>query len=515
MGDDFSVDEASLRRYTRWLVDQGVLGLAVNVDTGEGPHLFPDERLRVLEVVKEEVAGRALLVAGLAASFTEQARRLARDTAAAGAEALLVFPIPAYQGEPLDPELPAAYHAAVAEASGLPLIAFQLQPALGGVNFSEEAITRVMSVDGVVAIKEASFDAKRFVETARLVKSLPSSPTVLNGNDNFLLEAYLLGAEGALLGFGTLAAREQVEMHEAARAGDLERAYCAPRHAPAAVRRDLLRAGSQLPRAREARARSLRGDRRGPRPPAAAAARRRGARPRRPRAEGGGPPLMATPTIGPRIGVFLPTFVGPDGRSGEEIAAFAQRAEELGFDSLWATDHLLHGNRFYDVPWLDPIVTLTYAAAATSRIRLGTSILVMPTRHPVVLAKELATLQALSGERFILGAGTGWDDREFEAVGQRKAERGARTDESLEIVRRLLAGGSVSVRRSVLPAGGRGGRPGDAQQARGLGRWRPAAPTRGLSGAADPRGPGPPPHRRRRRLDREADEPPLPDRGGP
>ncbi len=224
MRDDFSVDEASLRRYTRWLVDQGVRGLAVNVDTGEGPHLFPDERLRVLEIVREEVAGRALVVAGLAASFTEQARRLARDTAAAGAEALLVFPISAYQGEPLDPELPAAYHAAVAEASGLPLIAFQLQPALGGVNFSEEAITRVMSVDGVVAIKEASFDAKRFVETARLVKSLPSSPTVLNGNDNFLLEAYLLGAEGALLGFGTLAAREQVEMHEAARAGDLERA---------------------------------------------------------------------------------------------------------------------------------------------------------------------------------------------------------------------------------------------------------------------------------------------------
>ena len=190
---------------------------------------------------------------------------------------------------------------------------------------------------------------------------------------------------------------------------------------------------------------------------------------------------MAIPTTGPRIGVFLPTFVGSDGRSGEQIAAFAQRAEELGFDSLWATDHLLHGNRFYDVPWLDPIVALTYAAAATSRIRLGTSILVMPTRHPVVLAKELSTLQALSGERFILGAGTGWDEREFEAVGQRKAERGARTDESLEIVRRLLAGGPVSLRGPLLPARGRGGRPGDALEARGLGRRRPAASARGLS----------------------------------
>jgi len=169
--------------------------------------------------------GRALVVAGLAASFTEQACRLAADTARAGADALLVFPISAYQGEPLDPEIPASYHRAVAEASGLPLIAFQLQPALGGVNFSAEAIERIMSIDGVVAIKEASFDAKRFVETARLVTSLPSAPTVLNGNDNFLLEAYLLGAEGALLGFGTLAAREQVQLHGAVRDHDLPRAF--------------------------------------------------------------------------------------------------------------------------------------------------------------------------------------------------------------------------------------------------------------------------------------------------
>ena len=110
-------------------------------------------------------------------------------------------------------------------ASGLPLIAFQLQPALGGVNFSDETIERIMSVEGVVAIKEASFDAKRFVETARLVKSLPSAPTVLNGNDNFLLEAYLLGAEGALLGFGTLAASEQVQLLRAARDHDLPRAF--------------------------------------------------------------------------------------------------------------------------------------------------------------------------------------------------------------------------------------------------------------------------------------------------
>jgi 4-hydroxy-tetrahydrodipicolinate synthase len=198
-----------------------VTGLAVNVDTGEGPHLSADERLRVLEIVAEEVGERALIVGGLPGSYTKQAARVAADTARAGAGALLVFPIPVYQGEPLDPEIPARYHRSVYEASGLPLIAFQLQPALGGVIFSLEVLERLMTTDGVVAIKEASFDAKRFVETVRAVRAVAQDAVVLNGNDNFLLEAYLLGAEGALLGFGTLAAREQVEMLEAVRAHDL------------------------------------------------------------------------------------------------------------------------------------------------------------------------------------------------------------------------------------------------------------------------------------------------------
>jgi probable F420-dependent oxidoreductase len=145
-----------------------------------------------------------------------------------------------------------------------------------------------------------------------------------------------------------------------------------------------------------------------------------------------------------RVGAFLPTFSGEERRTGDEIGAFARRAEELGFDSLFATDHLLHGSVFYRRPWLDPIVALTYAAAVTSRVAIGTSILVMPTRHPLVLAKELSTLQALSDERFILGVGTGWDEREFEAIGIKKVERGARTDEAIELVRRLLTGEVVS-----------------------------------------------------------------------
>ncbi len=84
------------------------------------------------------------------------------------------------------------------------------------------------------------------------------------------------------------------------------------------------------------------------------------------------------------------------------------------------------------------------AAGATERVRLGTSVLVMPLRNPVILAKELATLQFLSDNRVILGAGVGWNDAEYEAVGVHKSERGKRTDEMLDIMMPLLEGETVT-----------------------------------------------------------------------
>jgi probable F420-dependent oxidoreductase len=141
-----------------------------------------------------------------------------------------------------------------------------------------------------------------------------------------------------------------------------------------------------------------------------------------------------------RLGVFLPTYLLPGGEQGhaDQLRRFAARAEELGFESLFVTDHLLTATRFYRVSWLEPLTTLAYAAAVTTRVKLGTSILVLPTRQPVVLAKEVATIQRLSGGRFILGAGVGWYEPEFEAVGGRRTERGRRTDEVLDATMELL-----------------------------------------------------------------------------
>jgi probable F420-dependent oxidoreductase len=141
-----------------------------------------------------------------------------------------------------------------------------------------------------------------------------------------------------------------------------------------------------------------------------------------------------------KFGVFLPTFLfpgtGPEHAS--RLRAFARKAEELGFDSLWITDHVLTATGLYGVSWLDSITTLAHVSAITERVRLGTSVLILPVRQPIILAKEIASLQHLSGGRYNFGVGTGWYGPEFEAVGARKSERGVRTDEVLEAVNLLL-----------------------------------------------------------------------------
>jgi 4-hydroxy-tetrahydrodipicolinate synthase len=162
-------------------------------------------------------------VAGLAGPFTGQAVQQARDFQAAGADALLVFPIPAYLSSPLDPQIPLRYHQAIAEV-GLPFILFQLQPSLGGVTFDLATLQALCELDGVVGIKEASFDARRFLEVGRVIETLSRPITLLTGNDNFIFESFVVGAQGALLGFGAVMTREQVEMIEAYRAGRLEEA---------------------------------------------------------------------------------------------------------------------------------------------------------------------------------------------------------------------------------------------------------------------------------------------------
>src|SRR5579863_6725845 len=154
-----------------------------------------------------------------------------------------------------------------------------------------------------------------------------------------------------------------------------------------------------------------------------------------------------------RLGIHLPQIgrkASPDG-----IKRAAMQAESLGFADVWTSEHIITpaGAMYPPSPnFYDPVITLTWAAAFTQRVRLGTSVLVLPMRHPLPLAKELATLQNLSRGRLILGAGVGWMEPEFAALGAPFHERGRRMDEGIAMMRAVWTQDPVTFKAKYIPA---------------------------------------------------------------
>jgi hypothetical protein len=142
-----------------------------------------------------------------------------------------------------------------------------------------------------------------------------------------------------------------------------------------------------------------------------------------------------------RFGAWIPTYAWSGGKSDprnvKRIRAAIEKCEDHGID-VWVIDHLLSAPGLYGNAWLEPLNALAFAAALTRTVKIATGILVLPVRHPVVLAKEISTLCHLSDNRYIFGVGPGWYAREFEVTGSRIAERGRRTDEIIEAVTLLL-----------------------------------------------------------------------------
>ncbi len=147
-----------------------------------------------------------------------------------------------------------------------------------------------------------------------------------------------------------------------------------------------------------------------------------------------------SPSFGLAVGNFTPASTVP---TVDGLAEYARAAEHLRFDSLWVWDHLFLGSR-RPFPFYEALFTIALLASHTERVTLGTGVLVLPLRDPVVLAKETATLQFVCGGRLALGVAAGWYQREFEATGISFTERGRIFEENLELLRRLWTEESVS-----------------------------------------------------------------------
>jgi len=222
---DYSIDVVNYRRHLRWLADvPGVTALTVNGHAAEVSSLQRHERRRALALALDEVGSRLPLITGIYSDSTLEAVELARDARAEGASGLLVFPPTLFMwGAQLRPEMPYRHFAMIAEAVDLPLVVFQYPPA-SGIGYSPDTLIQLTEIPQVVAVKEWSNDIIAFERNLRAIRSTGRPIAVLSSFTMSLFSSFVLGADGAISGLGSVAADLQAELFAHVQRGALEAA---------------------------------------------------------------------------------------------------------------------------------------------------------------------------------------------------------------------------------------------------------------------------------------------------
>src|SRR3954464_3073559 len=220
-----AIDETALERNVAAYLDAGVHGLVANGTMGEAGSLSTEERRTVVAAIgrgaggasARAAGGRGRVIAGVSAGTPSAAIAFAADAAEAGATALMMLPPLGYHG---DAREVTAFYRAVAEAGGLPLMAYN-NPAASGVDMAPELIADLgREIENLVAVKECSGDVRRIPAIIALAPELE----VLVGGDDWALEGFCAGATGWVTGVADVVPGECVELWERCRAGDLDRA---------------------------------------------------------------------------------------------------------------------------------------------------------------------------------------------------------------------------------------------------------------------------------------------------
>lgn len=219
--DSGAIDWTTLDRYIVQVADGNPRAIAMNMAVSEVSSLDVSEQIEVIRRCKATLAGRCTLLSGLSATNTKAATEHARRLVDAGAEGLVVFPpVPAFLGTPTV-QMITDYHQAVAGAVSVPLIAFQT----GFSTFPRGSITALSQIPSVVAIKDASFSVDLTLDNIKEANSTARKIGSLTGSDTFILEAMLMGCDGALIGFAATATAELVRMQNLATQGKVTEAY--------------------------------------------------------------------------------------------------------------------------------------------------------------------------------------------------------------------------------------------------------------------------------------------------
>jgi 4-hydroxy-tetrahydrodipicolinate synthase len=222
---DYSIDEPEYRRHLSWLAGvRGVTAITCNGHAAEVSSLTREERQRALAIAGEEVGDRVPLIAGIYTDSTLEAVTLAKDAQAGGAAGLLVFPPTLFMwGAQLRPEMVVRHFTTIADAVDLPLIVFEYPPA-SGIGYSPETLVELTAIPRVVGVKDWSNDMVAFERNLRALRATGRAVAMLSSYSASLFGTFILGADGAISGMGSVAADLQAELFDTVRRGDLDAA---------------------------------------------------------------------------------------------------------------------------------------------------------------------------------------------------------------------------------------------------------------------------------------------------
>jgi 4-hydroxy-tetrahydrodipicolinate synthase len=220
---DLSIDEPAYRRHLRWLADtRGVTGIVANGHASEVSSLDREERRRSLAIALDEIAGQCPVIAGVYSDGTAEAVALARDAKAAGAAGILLFPPTLFMwGAQGKPDMVIRHVSEVAAGAGLPIIVFEYPPA-AGIGYAPETLARLAEIPQVAGVKDWSNEIVAFERNLRALRATGRPVAMLSAFTMSLMATFLLGADGAISGMGSVTADLQAELFEACGKGDLD-----------------------------------------------------------------------------------------------------------------------------------------------------------------------------------------------------------------------------------------------------------------------------------------------------
>jgi len=219
--EDGAIDWPALERYMAQLAAGKPQAIAVNMAVAEVSSLDVDEQLEVIRRCKAALRGACTLLSGVNVTHTRAARELSPRLVDAGAEGIVVFPpVPAFLSAPTIAMIE-DFHNAVAESVDVPLLAFQTN----FCPYPRGAIAALSKIPSIVSIKDASFSVDNTLANVKEAAEAPRRIGVLTGSDTFILEAMLMGCDGALIGFAASMTAALVQMHAHAAAGEVTEAY--------------------------------------------------------------------------------------------------------------------------------------------------------------------------------------------------------------------------------------------------------------------------------------------------